>query len=133
MRLIKTVFTDIAGVCLIILAGLTGWLPGPGGIPLFLAGLGLLAINHEWARKLLRDVKRHGVKFVNAFFKEHPVLMFAYDIVAVLLVIIGITILVEIHGFVRTLSVAFIFIGLGLFLGNRKRLQRIQRYFKRQP
>jgi hypothetical protein len=45
------------GVLLIVLAGLTGWLPGPGGIPLALVGLAVLASEFEWAERLLDRVK----------------------------------------------------------------------------
>lgn len=47
----------IVGGLLIILAPLTGWLPGPGGIPLFIAGLAVLASEFEWAQRLLLRVK----------------------------------------------------------------------------
>jgi hypothetical protein len=133
MRLIKVILTDIAGVGLIILAALTGWIPGPGGIPLFLAGLGLLAIHHEWARRLLHQVKAHGLKFAEAFFREHKVLMFVYDVIALLLVGGSILVLINIHGVIRASAGILFFLGLALFLGNRKRLQRINRYFRRQP
>jgi hypothetical protein len=47
----------IVGGLLLILAPLTGWLPGPGGIPLFIAGLAVLASEFEWAQRLLYRVK----------------------------------------------------------------------------
>jgi len=132
MRILKIIATDIAGVCLIILAALTGWLPGPGGIPLFLAGLGLLSINHEWARRLLKHVKTHGVRFINAFFREHRLWMLAYDIFAVLLVGFGIIVLAMVTGrVVHVIAISGIFMGAGLFLGNRKRLHVIYQYFRR--
>lgn len=45
------------GVFLILLAGATGWLPGPGGIPLALLGLAVLASEFEWAQDLLEWAK----------------------------------------------------------------------------
>jgi uncharacterized protein (TIGR02611 family) len=45
------------GVLLILLAGATGWLPGPGGIPLALLGLAVLASEFEWAQRLLEWAK----------------------------------------------------------------------------
>jgi uncharacterized protein (TIGR02611 family) len=47
----------IVGGLLLILAPLTGWLPGPGGIPLFIAGLAVLASEFEWAQRVLLKVK----------------------------------------------------------------------------
>lgn len=51
------VFVGIVGVFLLLLAGATGWLPGPGGIPLALIGLAVLASEFEWAQRLLQRVK----------------------------------------------------------------------------
>jgi hypothetical protein len=45
------------GVALILLAGATGWLPGPGGIPLALLGLAVLASEFEWAQNVLEGAK----------------------------------------------------------------------------
>ncbi|HZI97351.1 MAG TPA: PGPGW domain-containing protein [Actinomycetales bacterium] len=45
------------GLLLILLAGATGWLPGPGGIPLALIGLAVLASEFEWAQRLLEWAK----------------------------------------------------------------------------
>jgi len=43
-----------------VVAGLlTGWLPGPGGIPLVLGGLAVLASEFSWARRLLERAKRY--------------------------------------------------------------------------
>lgn len=66
---------DIVGVLLLILAMLVGWLPGPAGIPLALAGLSLLAINHDWAKRLLERFKTEGLKVkdkVKTWFKKNP-------------------------------------------------------------
>lgn len=133
MHKVKILMTDLAGVGLIILAVLTGWIPGPGGIPLFLAGLGLLAINHEWARRWLRQFKTHGLKLAELFFREHPVLKIIYDALALALVAGGIILLVQLQGLSRTFATVLLFLGLGLFFGNRKRLQKITAFFKRQP
>ncbi|HIW31018.1 MAG TPA: PGPGW domain-containing protein, partial [Candidatus Luteococcus avicola] len=38
---------------MMVAAALTGWLPGPGGIPLFLMGLAVWASEFEWAHRLL--------------------------------------------------------------------------------
>lgn len=133
MKGLRILLTDLAGIGLIILSILTGWIPGPGGIPLFLAGLALLAINHEWAHRLLINVKTHGLRLAELFFRDHPVLMFIYDVVALLLVGAGLLVLVNIHGVVKASAPVLIILGLSLFLGNRHRLQRILRYFSKKP
>lgn len=131
MKLLKLILTDIAGVTLIILSILTGWIPGPGGIPLFLGGLGLLAIHHSWARKLLLGIKKNGLKLAERFFVEHRVVMALYDVVALLLFAAGTYILIDINGVFKTSAILCFVLGLSLFLGNRKRLQRIIRFFKK--
>lgn len=39
----------VLGVAIIVLSGAIGWLPGPGGIPLFLLGIAVLASEFAWA------------------------------------------------------------------------------------
>ena len=57
-RLYRAAVAVVGG--LMVLAGLlTGWLPGPGGIPLVLGGLAVLASEFSWARRLLERAKRH--------------------------------------------------------------------------
>jgi uncharacterized protein (TIGR02611 family) len=55
----------IVGTLFIIAAILTGWLPGPGGIPLFLIGIAILATEFERAERfrdwILRYLHRFGV------------------------------------------------------------------------
>ena len=42
----------VVGALLLVLAALTGWLPGPGGIPLFLIGMAVLASEFRWAHRI---------------------------------------------------------------------------------
>lgn len=42
----------VIGLLFIIAAGLLGWLPGPGGIPLFLVGIAILATEFTWAERI---------------------------------------------------------------------------------
>lgn len=130
---LRTIGIDILGVLLIIASILFGWIPGPGGIPLFIAGLSLLATNHKWARNLLERVKIQGLRAANVFFREHKLLMATYDIFTVLLLAAATAMLIQSSGnILRSLSVVMIFVGMGLFLGNRKRLQRLQRLAQRK-
>lgn len=45
-----TVF--IIGWFIILLSGTIGWMPGPGGIPLFLLGVAVLASEFHWAHRV---------------------------------------------------------------------------------
>lgn len=62
----------LLGGLFILAAGLTGWLPGPGGTPLFLIGIAILATEFPWAERL-RD---YVLDLLRAFFhylRRHPV------------------------------------------------------------
>ena len=61
----------VVGGFLILLGAATGWLPGPGGIPLVLAGLGVLASEFEWARRLLLWAK-HRLQDGRAWLVRQP-------------------------------------------------------------
>jgi hypothetical protein len=130
LKIFKIIITDFAGFGLVVLAILTGWLPGPGGIPLLLAGIGLLSINHEWARKILHNIKTYGLKFFDRIFVDHPMVKILYDSLAIALFSFGVYLLVKLTGFTQTVSLIFVFLGITLFLGNRQRLKKIQAYFK---
>ncbi|GAB3676286.1 PGPGW domain-containing protein [Angustibacter aerolatus] len=76
------------GVFLILLAGATGWLPGPGGIPLALVGLAVLASEFEWAHRLLEWVKdrlRRGRDWMQA----KPVWFQRLSVVVTVLLVVG--------------------------------------------
>lgn len=45
------------GLLLVLLGLATGWLPGPGGIPLVLAGLAVWASEFHWAHRLMMRLK----------------------------------------------------------------------------
>ena len=47
----------LLGLLLVLLGLATGWLPGPGGIPLVLAGLAVWASEFHWAHRLMLRLK----------------------------------------------------------------------------
>lgn len=124
----KRILIDAAGYLLIVAAILTGWLPGPGGIPLAIAGLGLLSINNEWARRLRDYLLQHGGELVKFLFPPNRYIQWLYDIVVALLWLL-VVVLAWHHAAVWQLSlaVALFFIGLAIALINRDRLQRLRR------
>lgn len=50
-RHIRRPIVLVVGGFFVILSALTGWLPGPGGIPLFLIGIAILASEFTWAER----------------------------------------------------------------------------------
>jgi uncharacterized protein (TIGR02611 family) len=81
--MIYRIGVGILGGTLIILAPLTGWLPGPGGIPLFIAGLAVLASEFEWAQRLLYWVKAR-VQRLTAWTGRQPAWLKALGTVALI-------------------------------------------------
>ena len=71
-ELTKKIILDLIGVSLLIGSLVLSPVPGPGGIPLLIAGLSVLAINHEWARNLLHRVRTEGDTLLTRLFVEHP-------------------------------------------------------------
>lgn len=61
------------GMLFVIAAGLTGWLPGPGGIPLFLIGIAILATEFEWAMRL-RDRVIGWIHRAGKLYRQHKIL-----------------------------------------------------------
>jgi len=123
----KRILTDAAGYALIVAAILTGWLPGPGGIPLAIAGLGLLSINNEWAKRIREWLIKHAGRLGEILFPKNPLIEWAYDIVV--LALLGLTFWLELrHASViqMTLGVSAFFIALLIALTNRDRLKRLR-------
>lgn len=63
----------IVGICIVLTSGAIGWLPGPGGIPLFLIGIAVLASEFAWAERV-RDRILEIIYLFGAQFRKHPVI-----------------------------------------------------------
>jgi hypothetical protein len=127
----KRITVDILGVLCIIAAGLTGWLPGPGGIPLLILGLSLLATNHEWAENLLNNVKQKGMSIGDKIFRDSREAQIAIDIIGVLAIATAVYLFMEISGNIIYAAVlSLVVAAITLLLGNRKRYQRLKSRFK---
>jgi hypothetical protein len=60
----------VIGMLFVIISPFTGVLPGPGGIPIFLIGVAILATEFEWAKRL-RDWTLDRVKWLGAWWRAH--------------------------------------------------------------
>ncbi len=119
---LKKIGVDVLGYFLIIAAGLTGWLPGPGGIPLLILGLSLLATNHEWAERWLKTIKKHGMNISDKILSDNPKMQWFIDIAAIALLTVGVLLLRHLtKDTAKTAAVALIFASLVLAITNRKR------------
>lgn len=127
----KHIILDLLGVLLMLISPLFGWLPGPGGIPIFIAGLALLAVNHEWAKRWLTTIRQKGINLADYIFVKHPIWEAFYDIATVILVVIGVHIVnTYTNSLIITIGILLFVFALFLFLGNRRRIQRLIKKIK---
>lgn len=127
-------FDTLAGLCFIGVI-LFGWLPGPGGIPLLLAGLGLLAVNHDWAERLLETVRVKGKSFKTILFPEISWVRHLYDGLSTGFFILAIYIYLNVNNkYAAGACIALACFSLFVFLVNRKRLDKLSTIFmKNKP
>lgn len=131
--LLKRIAIDALGFLLVIAAIPISWIPGPGGIPVLILGLSLLATNHAWAERLLGRVKAGGKLVGSKLFSDNPRIKWLVDIIGILF-ISGAVVLITLatRSMVKTVGISLILVGLILFLGNRHRFHRIKAKFNRQ-
>ena len=63
----------VAGCLFIIAAAATGWLPGPGGIPLFIVGIAILATEFAWAKDV-RDWALARIHDAGKLYRQHRII-----------------------------------------------------------
>lgn len=127
------ILTDTAGYLLLLAALLTGWIPGPGGIPLALAGLALLSVHNAWARRLRTYALDRGSNLSKLIFLENKPLQLAYDIMVTALLVIVALLALE-HGAIWQVSLGTALFFLAIFIGlmNRNRYERLKTKLKRK-
>lgn len=114
-------FDILAGFCFIGVI-LFGWLPGPGGIPLFLLGLSLLAANHDWAERWLNTAKHQGVSIKKWIFPDKALVKNLYDGLSVGAMIISAILIYEYEErLIEGIAVILFFFSMFVFLVNRNR------------
>lgn len=127
-KTIKRLATDAGGYLLVITGLAIGWLPGPGGIPLVVAGLGLLSINNPWAARLRKYVIKHSGRLLGLFFPANRYVQWVYDVlVAILLIIVSLLAFNHAAIWQLSLSIALFFIAIFIAAMNRDRFMRIKR------
>ncbi len=66
---VRRVFLIIAGFTLLLAGGVMLVTPGPGMLAIFL-GLGLLAAEFVWARRLMERIKHEGGRLKDAVLRQ---------------------------------------------------------------
>lgn len=128
----KIILLDTLGLAFMVAAILTGWLPGPGGIPLFILGLSLLAVNHAWAKRYMNNFESFIQRLSRKVFSEDERIQDIYDIIFPVFVVGGAYLLWK-HTAPWYISVGIFLFGTGtiMLLGNRGRWQRLKSRFKK--
>jgi len=130
--LLKVILTDIAGVGCLMLVPFLGPLPGPGGIPLIVAGLGLLASNHDWADDAIVYVKKRSTSLRKIVFPNVTWVKWSWDLFALFLISSGtwLNIVAE-HWLLKGLSIGIMASASTVFMLNRDRLDWLDRALRR--
>lgn len=132
-KLISRFGIDIAGYTCLILVPLIGWLPGPGGIPLLVAGLGLLSVHNKWAKKLLDYVKKHSENLRTIIFPKKTSVEWFWDIVAIGLFIGACVVSIFVDFWlIRALATGVGALSTTIFVFNKGRIERLQRAFTKK-
>lgn len=117
------------GLLLIICAPLVGWIPGPGGIILFLTGISVLASEFGWAESLKGFFLETVPKELKNRWQPTPKWSLAFDVTSVLL-------LAGAYGALYLDKLAPVFslgiAGICLFMFNRDRLGRLKKRLRRK-
>lgn len=124
----KRIIIDFSGYFLVLLSPFVGLLPGPGGIALFLGGLGLLSLNNRWARQLREYAIKHGGRMIEILFPRNTTIEWLYDILVITLLALA-SVLVWQRSAVWQLSLAIggYFAALFVTLMNRDRAGVVKR------
>lgn len=126
MQKFRSILTDILGGLLILLGILLSWLPGPFSIPLILAGLGLLASNHVWAKRWLKYGQDRGTKMIDLIFNSNVWIQRLIDLLSIASVIAGTWTLFIVEGIQKkSAAVSWLLVGIIVGLVNRNRFKKV--------
>jgi hypothetical protein len=129
---LKVIITDAAGVGCLLLVPVLGPLPGPGGIPLILAGFGFLAVNHDWADNAIRYVKKNSDNLLKTFFPDRPMIKWAWDVFSIIVLGLGLWLnLTAEWWLLKGLSYGVMASASTIFMLNRQRLDWLDKQLRR--
>jgi hypothetical protein len=127
-KTVRKPFVFALGLVLISIAPVVGWIPGPGGIVVFLLGIAVLASEFDWAESLQEFFLKTVPKEVKKRWHPTPKWELTFDATALLLLVSG-----GILAYNRWLApvASFGIAGVCLFLFNRDRLNRLKKYLRK--
>ena len=122
----KAILVDILGFTLILVAIPISWLPGPGGIPLIILGLSLLATNHEWAERIMNRVKSEALKASKRVTDADPVTKWGIDILGIIFIAVAVILVTQFTRSIATTAAISLSIGaVVLLISNQNRYQKL--------
>lgn len=122
----KAILVDILGFTLIIVAIPISWLPGPGGIPLIILGLSLLATNHEWAKRVMDRLKAEVSKASKRVTDADPATKWGIDILGIAFIAGAVILITQFTKSIATTAAISLSIGaVVLLITNQNRHLKI--------
>lgn len=124
----RRIATDAAGYGCLVLVPFVGWLPGPGGIPLILTGLGLLSIYNPWAKRMLHYVRERSDSLRDVMFPDKKIIQWTWDFAVIGLLAGGYFVEANTEGLVfRGMSIGMYALASTTFMFNRHRLRWLEK------
>lgn len=130
---VKRIGIDIAGFGLIIISPFVSLLPGPGGLPVFIAGLGILSLNYKWARRLLQNFEQKYKNFVDKYLVSNKKIARLIDLLCLVIIITGVIIVINSnHLIFKGLGIGLVSFSVLILVSNQKRLDRFVKKLKKK-
>jgi hypothetical protein len=119
----------VVGLLLILVSPVVGSIPGPGGIIVFLAGIGILATEFDWAENLKVALTKTVPAELKKRWQPTPRWELVFDATTVAL--LAGAIVFYVNGF-RVPVVSFTATAVAIAVFNRNRLDRLKARLKRK-
>lgn len=117
------------GMVLVVVSPFIGWLPGPGGLLIFLGGISVLASEFDWAENLKAVFTEKVPQELKRRWRPTPRWALTFDITCLFL--LAVAYLCYLHALYIPV-VSFTVAASMLALFNRNRLERLKQFFKRK-
>lgn len=125
------ILSDVTGLIMVVIGIIIGPLPGPGFVPFFFGGLGLMSLHHPTIARLRDYLLEDGNAFLEKFFPDRKLIMILWDIAVILAVGLGILSILGLDGFWQVVfGAAFLTGAFTAFVKNRRRLHRYNQHRK---
>lgn len=119
----------VFGLGLIMLAPLIGWVPGPGGIFVFLLGIAVLGSEFDWALAIKAFFLKTVPQQVKKRWRPTPNWEYAFDVTTACLATSAIIFAYYMYWLMFAYSAIS---ALLLFIFNRSRLDRLKRHLAKR-